>query len=93
LDYSSYINERDKDKSYSKRFEVLQEFNSGLSINWLPDSYELTKPSKDLTLRRDRWVTSLKGDMYIEEAVNILEDLNQDFDKILSLNQEKVEKN
>ena len=93
LDYLSYITERDKDKSYSKRFEVLQEFNSGLSIRWLPDSYELAEPSKDLRLRRDRWVKSLTRDMYIEEAVNVLDDLNQDFDKTLSLNQQKVKKN
>ena len=86
LDYETYINERNKDKSYSDRFKVLENFNSGLSIKWLPDSFELIKSSKDLKERREKWVSGLKKDMYIEEAINILNDLNQNFNENLTLN-------
>jgi carboxyl-terminal processing protease len=93
LDYESYISERDKDKSYSDRFKVLEDFNSGLSIKWVPDSFELISSTKDLKDRRDRWVKGLKKDMYIEEAVNILNDLNQNFNEKISLSQKKVKLN
>jgi len=88
LDYKSYISDRDKDESYSKRFKVLEDFDSGLSIRWLPDTFEVIGSAEDLKTRRDRWVKGLKKDMYIEEAVNILNDLNQNFNEVLSLNQE-----
>jgi carboxyl-terminal processing protease len=93
MDYESYISERDKDKSYSDRFKVLEDFNSGLSIKWVPDSFELISSTKDLKDRRDRWVKGLKKDMYIEEAVNILNDLNQNFNEKISLSQKKVKLN
>ena len=32
LDYESYIKVRDEDRLYSKRFDVLENFDSGLSI-------------------------------------------------------------
>ena len=86
LEYEKYINEKNKDKSYSLRFKALEDFNSGLSIKWLPDSYEKNGPTKDLEIRRDRWVKGLKKDIYLEEAVNILSDLNISFEKKISLN-------
>ncbi len=67
--------------------------NSGLSIKWVPDSFELISSTKDLKDRRDRWVKGLKKDMYIEEAVNILNDLNQNFNEKISLSQKKVKLN
>ena len=86
LDYEGYIAEREMDEKYSKRFEILEDFESELSISWLPDNYEVMTSFKDLKIRRDRWVKGLKKDMYIEEAVNILYDLNQNFNQKLSLN-------
>jgi len=89
LDYISYISERDKDELYSKRFKILEDFDSGLSIKWLPDPFEVIGSKEDFRVRRDRWVKRLKKDMYIEEAVNILNDLNQNFNETLSLNQKQ----
>ena len=74
------------DEKYSKRFEIIEDFESELSISWLPDNYEVMTSFKDMKIRRDRWVKGLKKDMYIEEAVNILYDLNQNFNQKLSLN-------
>ena len=34
------------------------------------------KTNEDLKLRRDRWHESLQKDVYIDEAVKVLEDLN-----------------
>ena len=92
LDYLSYMSERDKDESYSKRFEILKDFNSGLFIKWLPDPFDVIGSEEDFRDRRDRWVKGLKKDMYIEEAVNILTDLNQNFNETLSLNQKQKNK-
>jgi len=66
LDYISYISERDKDELYSKRFKILEDFDSGLSIKWLPDPFEVIGSKEDFRVRRDRWVKRLKKDMYIE---------------------------
>ncbi len=92
LDYLSYMSERDKDESYSKRFEILKDFNSGLFIKWLPVPFDVIGSEEDFRDRRDRWVKGLKKDMYIEEAVNILTDLNQNFNETLSLNQKQKNK-
>ena len=92
LDYLSYMSERDKDESYSKRFEILKDFNSWLFIKWLPDPFDVIGSEEDFRDRRDRWVKGLKKDMYIEEAVNILTDLNQNFNETLSLNQKQKNK-
>jgi len=89
LGYDEFINERDSDEAYSKKFKVLEDFDSGLSIKWLPDSFEIIESSEDLKTRRNRWVKSLSKDMYIEEAVNILNDLNQNLNEFISLNQSK----
>ena len=89
LGYNEFINERDSDEAYSKKFKVLEDFDSGLSIKWLPDSFEIIESSEDLKTRRNRWVNSLSKDMYIEEAVNILNDLNQNLNEFISSNQSK----
>ena len=77
LDYKSYIKVRDEDLLYSKRFEILEEFDSGLSISWLPESIKEIEFKNDFSSRRNKWVERLKKDMYVDEAVNILNDLIQ----------------
>ena len=86
LDYKSYIKVRDEDRLYSKRFDVLESFDSGLSITWLPDPIKEVESKEDLSTRRGNWAEGLKKDMYIDEAVNILDDLDQNLNKSLSLN-------
>ena len=85
LNYISYINKRDNDKKYSKRFDVLNEFESKLSFIWLEENMGIDK-SNDILIRRDRWLKGLKKDIFLDEAVNVLNDLKKDDIKLSQLN-------
>ena len=85
LNYNSYINKRDNDKKYSERFDVLNEFESELSFIWLEENTNVDK-SSDIVIRRDRWLKGLKKDIFLDEAVNVLNDLKKDDIKLSQLN-------
>ena len=75
LNFEIYKEEKKKDKEQSNYYKTLQEYDSKLSFQ--PLKYELKLFTKDTVLRekRDRWHKNLVHDVYVEEAVNILEDL------------------
>ncbi len=75
LNYDNLYKEKEIEKEKINKFKKLNEFESGLLFEWLPEPGKKTF-NKEITLRRDRWIKSLKGDFYIDEATNILEDLN-----------------
>ena len=85
LNYNSYISKRDNDKKYSERFDVLKEFESELAFTWLEINMNIDK-SNDILIRRDRWLKGLKKDIFLDEAVNVLNDLNHDDIKLSQLN-------
>ena len=85
LDYNGYINKRDNDKKYSKRFDILNDFESELSFTWLWENLG-EKKSDDVLIRRERWLKGLKKDIFLDEAVNVLNDLKQTNIKISQLN-------
>lgn len=85
LNYNSYINKRDNDKKYSERFDVLNKFESELSFIWLEENTNVDK-SSDIVIRRDRWLKGLKKDIFLDEAVNVLNDLKKDDIKLSQLN-------
>jgi len=57
-------------------FEKIEEYESKLKFGSLP--YELSLIEKDSVLgeKRSRWHKNLVKDVYVEEAVNVLEDIN-----------------
>jgi carboxyl-terminal processing protease len=63
----------------AKRFEKLSEYNTNLTFKSLP--YELSLMEKDSILKekRKRWHVSLAKDVYIEEALNVLNDLKMTY--------------
>jgi carboxyl-terminal processing protease len=79
LNYEMYASEIATDKSYAERFDPIKDYKNQLSFTVLPD--ELSKMSNDevFSEKRERWFESLSADMYIEEAVLILEDLKPGF--------------
>ena len=76
LDYNSYKAERDANKLYGERFKKLSEFKSDFEFQWLPEAGISDELNEDLKEKRKRWQKSLKTDMYISEAVEILKDLS-----------------
>ena len=77
LDYESYKSERDSKKEYAKRFKKLSEYIAPFEFEWLPEAGSKEAPNEDTIEKRDRAVKSLKKDVYISEAVEILKDLTR----------------
>ena len=76
LDYISYKAMRESNKTYSERFKKLGEFESSLEFQWLPEAGLEIEINDDLITKRERWQKSLKKDIYISEAIEILKDLS-----------------
>ena len=74
LNYDKYKAERDHDQAYVKRFDKLDEFESEYEFQWLPEAGQQI-PTEDIVEKRERWLEQLKKDIYISEAVKVLEDL------------------
>ena len=79
LNYDDYILEQGKNKKIAEKFEELKDYKSNLLFEWIPDP---RKPINDIIKeKKSRWIESLQRDLYIEEAINILEDLNINLNK------------
>jgi carboxyl-terminal processing protease len=89
LDYASFKAKREANRDYSKRFKKLGEFDSSLEFQWLPEAGASEEPNEDLITKRKRWEKSLKKDMYIYEAVQILGDLSNQIKGVNTIAQNK----
>ena len=76
LDFTSYKATRQYNKTYSERFKKLGDFESSLEFKWLPEAGSKAEVNDDLIIKRKRWQKSLKKDIYISEAIEILKDLS-----------------
>ena len=79
LNYEEYKAQLERNEEEAKRFEKLADYNSNLTFNSLP--YELNLMEQDTVLKqkRERWHQSLSSDVYIEEALNVLNDLKMTY--------------
>lgn len=75
LKYSDYRNDIEENEKKIEYFKKIEEYTSALEFNSLP--YELSKIEQDTVLgeKRKRWHKNLKTDVYIDEAINVLEDI------------------
>ena len=76
LDFTSYKATRQSNKTYSERFKKLGDYESSLEFQWLPEAGLQAEVNDDLIIKRKRWQKSLKKDLYISEAIEILKDLS-----------------
>lgn len=77
LKYDIYKAELKLNEKESKRFELIDDYNSDLSFRSLPYEQLLIEKDSVLGTNRKRWHESLSSDIYIEESLNVLEDLVQ----------------
>ena len=77
LNYEILVKQKEFENSESEKFKKLNEFSNTLSF--YPTKNDFDKISNDsiLTKKRERWEETLTKDIYIDEAVNILNDLNK----------------
>jgi len=78
LNYVKYNLKRVEDNQYSKRFEKLNNYESLYDFEWIPEAGNRNSISSDLLEKRKRWQESLKKDLYVSEAIEVLKDLNNE---------------
>ena len=75
LNYNTYKEEKEKDKEQSDFYKKLTDYDSKLTFQSLGYEQELFTQDSVLRDKRNRWHKNLAKDVYVEEAVNVLEDL------------------
>ena len=59
----------------SKKYKSVLDYKNQLTFNSLPYENELMKKDTALKEKRQRWHESLSKDIYVDEALNVLSDL------------------
>ncbi|OIQ18205.1 carboxy terminal-processing peptidase [Lacinutrix sp. MedPE-SW] len=80
LNYNTYKAEQKADEKKAKEFDPINEYKTNLTFESLP--YEIAMFEKDTVLKekRTRWHKSLTKDVYVEEALNVLDDLKMTYE-------------
>ncbi|MDO5979816.1 carboxy terminal-processing peptidase [Flavivirga spongiicola] len=80
LNYKTYRAQLDLNEEEAKKFDAIAEYQTNLTFQ--SHSYEKSlfkDDTTDLKEKRVRWHKSLSQDVYIEEALNVLEDLKMSY--------------
>lgn len=75
LNYEKFKAEMDKAEALTKKFKALNDYKNGLTFTALPQEQEVFKKDPSLAEKKQRWFESLSKDIYVEEALNILQDM------------------
>lgn len=75
LNFDKFKEEQKKLEETSKKYKVLKKYNNSLVFKSLPNEIEAMKNDVTLKEKRERWHENLSKDIYIEEAINVLGDL------------------
>ncbi|WP_299250907.1 carboxy terminal-processing peptidase [uncultured Lacinutrix sp.] len=80
LNYKKYKAELKADEEKAKEFDAISKYKTNLTFESLP--YETALFEKDTILKekRVRWHESLSQDVYIEEALNVIDDLKMTYE-------------
>ncbi|OYQ34375.1 tail-specific protease [Flavobacterium cyanobacteriorum] len=76
LNYEKFRAEIEKGEALSKKFKALNDYKNNLQFSALPQEQEQFKKDPELAEKKQRWYESLSKDIYVEEALNILQDMN-----------------
>jgi carboxyl-terminal processing protease len=79
LNYDKYRASLDVSESEAKRFEELSNYETNLTFESLSQELKLMEQDSVLKEKRERWHKSLSKDAYIEEALNVLNDLKMTY--------------
>lgn len=75
LNFVEYSKELRRDERKADYFKKQANYQNNLKFSPLPYEIELMEKDETLKEKRERWYESLSKDVYIEEAINVLEDL------------------
>ena len=77
LNLKSYEKKQKEVDEKVKKFKAISKYNNHLKFSSLPSEIERVKNDTILEQKRDRWHESLGSDVYVEEGVKILKDIQQ----------------
>ncbi|MBT8304846.1 MAG: carboxy terminal-processing peptidase [Bacteroidia bacterium] len=75
LNYEAYKARIELNEQEAQRFEPISDYQTDLTFKSLPYEIELVEKDTVLREKRKRWHLSLSKDVYVEEALNVLNDL------------------
>jgi len=79
LNYEEYKAALKINEDEAKRFAKLSDYKTNLTYESLPYEVELMEKDSILKQKRDRWHENLSQDVYMEEALNVLNDLKMTY--------------
>lgn len=79
LNYNEYKAKLDISEEEAKQFDKLADYKTNLTFKSLPYEMALMQQDSTLKMKRDRWHENLSKDVYIEEALNVLNDLKMSY--------------
>ena len=79
LNYADYKKEMQINEEEAKRFSKLSEYQTDLTFSSLPYELKLMDSDSVLKEKRNRWHKALAKDVYVEEAINVLNDLKMTY--------------
>lgn len=75
LTIEEFAKNQQLEDQHSQKLNALSQTPTGIQFTAMPDDAEQMKTNEDLKLRRTRWFDTLKNDLYVEEAVKVLLDM------------------
>ena len=75
LSYEEYSREMEQNEKEAEKFDKISEYKSNLTYESMPYEKDLFTVDTVLAEKRQRWHENLTSDLYMEEAVNVLEDM------------------
>ena len=79
--YEDFVAAAKRDKEKAAYFKKINQYDSQLTFESLDVEQSLLSQDAELREKRDRWHRDLAKDVYVEEAVNVLQDLKLRFSK------------
>ena len=75
LNFEEYSREMELNEEQAEKFDQLSKYESHLTFESLPYEQKLFAVDTVLAEKRERWHENLSSDIYMEEAVHVLEDI------------------
>jgi carboxyl-terminal processing protease len=75
LNIDKFKAELAKTEVIAKKFKALNNYKNNLKFEALPYEQEIFKKDPALAEKKERWYESLSKDIYVEEAINVLDDM------------------
>ena len=66
-----------KNEAITKKFKSLNDYKNGLKFEALPHEKQIFEKDPELAEKKEAWFESLSKDIYVEEALNVLDDMQK----------------